>query len=417
MLAAQTLELLLSNSQKYHSQLSSNSPSPIQSTTAPSSPNISTDNIKPLKMYQSSHYSNNQSNQYQNNSILSSQQQQNQLHHQQLQQQQQHHNQHQQQQGQHQQQQNQLSSIQRDAFLFGDNNNDSIGKAQENGHLMAMNNNNNDNNNDKFFSQEQLSYIHQQDQYRLGFINNTNNTNNNNTNGNENSISGNSNNNNNNNNNSSTNNGSTNMVNTQQLQLPHPFPQSVNPHQNHQIPLPQVQQSNTQSSTRPIQQLHQQPSSQKPPQQQQQQQIPVQNQPQQHSIDENSDKLRCGDCGLMFQGSSDLRKHQKQQHHRQVYKCRKCGELFGSIADRQTHKNNKHFPNITTTVKGTHFIEFPQGTVLKCSRNASGCFECPSQFCTFFTRIPSYWYDHIRNVEHLEVGIDPQKKKKRINKK
>lgn len=121
--------------------------------------------------------------------------------------------------------------------------------------------------------------------------------------------------------------------------------------------------------------------------------------------------IQCMDCCQKFSNNKDLRRHQKAEHDRRTYKCRKCGDLFLTIADRQTHKNNKHFPQIEQEVKQDNFIEFSKGTVLRATRNEKGAFECPSEYCTFTTRIPSYWYDHIRNVDHCS-GEDPQKKKR-----
>lgn len=122
-------------------------------------------------------------------------------------------------------------------------------------------------------------------------------------------------------------------------------------------------------------------------------------------------EYHCYECDQTFANSGDLRRHHKISHRRQTYKCRKCGQLFNSIADRQTHKNNKHFSTISCPVKSDNFKEFAIGTVLKSQRNEAGYFSCPSEYCTFMTRIPGYWYDHIHHVEH--TGVNPQRKKRR----
>lgn len=119
----------------------------------------------------------------------------------------------------------------------------------------------------------------------------------------------------------------------------------------------------------------------------------------------------CYECGEKFSNTGDLRRHLKVSHQRQTYKCRKCGQLFNSIADRQTHKNNKHFSTISCPVKADNFKEFAVGTVLTSERNEAGYFRCPSEYCTFLTRIPGYWYDHIHHVEHN--GVNPQRRKRR----
>lgn len=131
----------------------------------------------------------------------------------------------------------------------------------------------------------------------------------------------------------------------------------------------------------------------------------------------NSDGPKeCRECQTQFHNTVELRRHEKVHHKRPTYKCRKCGELFASIADRQTHKNNKHFPSIQQEVKNDNFEEFPRGTVLTARRNEqSNSFECPSAYCTFTTRIPSYWYDHIRKAEHIG-GEDPQRQRRKRRK-
>ena len=125
----------------------------------------------------------------------------------------------------------------------------------------------------------------------------------------------------------------------------------------------------------------------------------------------NTSSITCIDCGEQFPTTTILRRHQKIDHHRQTYKCRTCGDLFASNADRQTHKNNTHFSLIRITVKNNNFREFPVGTELTSSRDPSGYFVCPAPYCSFVTRIPGYWNDHINTVEH--AGIDPQKRKRR----
>jgi hypothetical protein len=122
-------------------------------------------------------------------------------------------------------------------------------------------------------------------------------------------------------------------------------------------------------------------------------------------------EYQCYECKEKFANSGELRRHHKISHRRQTYKCRKCGQLFNSIADRQTHKNNKHFSTISCPVKSANFKEFAVGTVLTSERNEAGYFNCPSEYCTFLTRIPGYWYDHIHHVEHN--GVNPQRKKRR----
>lgn len=119
----------------------------------------------------------------------------------------------------------------------------------------------------------------------------------------------------------------------------------------------------------------------------------------------------CDSCGMSFSTTSELRRHQKVQHQRQMYKCRTCGDLFSSIADRQTHKNNKHFALIRTLVRHDNFQDYPLGTELSSTRNDNGYFVCPAPYCSFETRIPGYWYDHINSVEH--AGVNPQKRKRR----
>lgn len=119
----------------------------------------------------------------------------------------------------------------------------------------------------------------------------------------------------------------------------------------------------------------------------------------------------CPDCAETFKTTSQLRRHQKISHKKQLYKCRTCGEFFGSIADRQTHKNNKHFGTIRVQLKNEHFDLFEKGIELTSSRNENGYFKCPADYCTFVTRIPGYWYDHVNSVEH--TGVDPQKRKRR----
>ena len=126
-----------------------------------------------------------------------------------------------------------------------------------------------------------------------------------------------------------------------------------------------------------------------------------------------SSSTNCTDCSAQFQTTSQLRRHQKIKHQRQMYKCRTCGDLFSSIADRQTHKNNKHFSTIRISVKNQNFSnDFEVGTEVASSRNEAGYFECPAEYCSFVTRIPGYWYDHINSVEHFK-GVDPQKRKRR----
>ena len=125
----------------------------------------------------------------------------------------------------------------------------------------------------------------------------------------------------------------------------------------------------------------------------------------------NTSSITCIDCGEQFPTTTILRRHQKIDHHRQTYKCRTCGDLFASNADRQTHKNNTHFSLIRITVKNNNFREFPVGTELTSSRDPSGYFVCPAPYCSFVTRIPGYWNDHINTVEH--AGIDLQKRKRR----
>ncbi|ANB11841.1 hypothetical protein AWJ20_65 [Sugiyamaella lignohabitans] len=124
-------------------------------------------------------------------------------------------------------------------------------------------------------------------------------------------------------------------------------------------------------------------------------------------------QYQCLDCLDRFSSTSELRQHKKNLHHIQTYKCRKCGELFRSIADRQTHKNNKHFDTITCTIEGDNFREFKQGSTVSSNRNGAGYFSCPVDYCTFLTRIPGYWYDHVHHVEHH--GENPQKRKKRAS--
>lgn len=142
-------------------------------------------------------------------------------------------------------------------------------------------------------------------------------------------------------------------------------------------------------------------------------------------------RCRCEDCGEQFAASSELRRHQKVAHQRQTFKCRTCGLLFSSIADRQTHKNNKHFSTVRIELKNANFRlaqthddaaahnhdsghdpRFLKGTVVESTRNANGQFACPAPYCSFVTRIPGYWYEHVNGVEHLD-GVDPQKRKRR----
>lgn len=120
----------------------------------------------------------------------------------------------------------------------------------------------------------------------------------------------------------------------------------------------------------------------------------------------------CADCGKPFASTSELRRHQKLAHQRQTFKCRTCGLLFSSIADRQTHKNNKHFGTIRIHLKNMNFgTDFSKGSEVESTRNENGQFGCPAEYCSFVTRIPGYWYDHVNSVEH--TGVDPQKRKKR----
>lgn len=118
----------------------------------------------------------------------------------------------------------------------------------------------------------------------------------------------------------------------------------------------------------------------------------------------------CHECGDRFESTSELRRHEKISHDKKTYKCRKCGQLFLSIADRQTHKNNKHFSTIQCEIKNSNFKEFEIGTVVKSNRNQNGYFECPVEYCSFVTRIPGYWYDHIHHVIH--EGYNPQQRKR-----
>lgn len=119
----------------------------------------------------------------------------------------------------------------------------------------------------------------------------------------------------------------------------------------------------------------------------------------------------CQECGDRFLTTSELRRHEKLIHDKKTYKCRKCGQLFSSIADRQTHKNNKHFSTIQCEIKTGNFKEFEIGTVVKSNRNENGYFNCPVEYCTFVTRIPGYWYDHVHNVVH--DGQNPQKHRRK----
>uniref|UniRef100_A0A060TGJ0 ARAD1D23914p n=1 Tax=Blastobotrys adeninivorans TaxID=409370 RepID=A0A060TGJ0_BLAAD len=120
----------------------------------------------------------------------------------------------------------------------------------------------------------------------------------------------------------------------------------------------------------------------------------------------------CPDCGDRFLTTAQLRRHQKTSHDRKTFKCRKCGELFASIADRQTHKNNKHFSTIQCQVKNANFSGLDPNSTVSASRNESGYFSCPAEYCTFLTRIPQYWYDHIHHVVH-DGTTNPQKRKRR----
>lgn len=123
----------------------------------------------------------------------------------------------------------------------------------------------------------------------------------------------------------------------------------------------------------------------------------------------------CLDCNETFKTPSLLRRHQKSRHQIQVYKCRTCSKLFNSIADRQTHKNNKHFSTIKIALKNPEFdadtARWPLGTEISSTRNKLGYFECPVDYCSFVTRIPGYWYEHVNTVAH--IGTDPQKRKRR----
>lgn len=123
----------------------------------------------------------------------------------------------------------------------------------------------------------------------------------------------------------------------------------------------------------------------------------------------------CLDCNEIFKTPSLLRRHQKSRHQIQVYKCRTCSKLFNSIADRQTHKNNKHFSTIKIALKNPEFAadtaRWPLGAEISSTRNKLGYFECPVEYCSFVTRIPGYWYDHVNSVPH--TGSDPQKRKRR----
>lgn len=123
----------------------------------------------------------------------------------------------------------------------------------------------------------------------------------------------------------------------------------------------------------------------------------------------------CLDCNEIFKTPSLLRRHQKSRHQIQVYKCRTCSKLFNSIADRQTHKNNKHFSTIKIALKNPEFAaesaRWLLGAEISSTRNKLGYFECPVEYCSFVTRIPGYWYDHVNSVPH--TGSDPQKRKRR----
>jgi hypothetical protein len=85
--------------------------------------------------------------------------------------------------------------------------------------------------------------------------------------------------------------------------------------------------------------------------------------------------------------------------------------LFGSVAERQTHKNNIHFTTIETEVQSREFDGHSPTEVVQASRNNAGYFTCPIEYCTFETRIPGYWYDHVHKVPHK--GEDPQRKAKK----
>ncbi|ODQ66860.1 hypothetical protein NADFUDRAFT_82549 [Nadsonia fulvescens var. elongata DSM 6958] len=59
----------------------------------------------------------------------------------------------------------------------------------------------------------------------------------------------------------------------------------------------------------------------------------------------------------------------------------------------------------------SNFKEFEVGLQVTSTRDENGYFHCPSIYCSFVTRIPGYWYEHVHNVVHL--GTDPQKRKRK----
>lgn len=124
----------------------------------------------------------------------------------------------------------------------------------------------------------------------------------------------------------------------------------------------------------------------------------------------NSD-FKCTECSEVLLTSTALRKHLKDWHDTKLYQCRKCFKFFFNIADRQTHKNNFHHDTVNAIVNNNNFEpQYPPGTKFVMKRSESGYFKCPIEYCSFTTRIPGYWQNHINNVEHK--GHNPHTKRK-----
>lgn len=121
--------------------------------------------------------------------------------------------------------------------------------------------------------------------------------------------------------------------------------------------------------------------------------------------------VQCDVCKERVTGTTALRRHFKVAHGSKKYQCRKCGDLFSSVAERQTHKNNIHFTEIETEVQSQEFGDYAPTATVRASRNNSGYFNCPMAYCSFETRIPGYWYEHVHKVPHK--GEDPQRKAKK----